>query len=306
MQFPSGQAKRSSRGFTLIEILVVVAIIALLVSILLPSLNAARRQARVVVCSSNLSTLGKSTLFYAQASKDELPAGWGYNNQNEINASVIGLNPWEFLYNYVQKVSVRAGTAPFANSGWLLKVPTYICPDDIVHHTTSQRQILTPTGQRGVDLLLSYGANLNPMYAKLGDPTKGAGKLGSIKRPSALTSYFDNGDDGNNQFYGYVQGNDSHGVAWVKNDCQADATPNNQCTFEVHHKTGNSFAFYDGHVSFYKIGSSGPHYGLPPSPISYLPNWDQPGSKWPAWANNTRNHGFGKPVASWTQLKLPQ
>jgi len=43
-----------SRGFTLIEVLVVVAIIALLVAILLPSLSAAREGARATVCGTNL------------------------------------------------------------------------------------------------------------------------------------------------------------------------------------------------------------------------------------------------------------
>lgn len=52
-------------GFTLIELLVVVAIIAVLISILLPSLNLARKQARQVMCNTNLRSLGQSAYFYA-------------------------------------------------------------------------------------------------------------------------------------------------------------------------------------------------------------------------------------------------
>lgn len=294
-----------SRGFTLIEVLVVVAIIALLISILLPSLTAARRQARVVVCGSNLSTLGKATIYYAQASRDELPAGWGYNG-NTVNTSVIGLNPWEFLYNYVQKATPKKGSAPFATGGYLLDVATYTCPDDVGKHTTSQRQIRTPDNLP-VYLLLSFGANLNPLYGKMYDTTKGSGKLSTIKRASELTSYFDSGDDGNAQIYGYDNGTDGHGTGWILNDCITDAVQStNQCVFEVHHKSGNNFAFYDGHVSFYKIGNRGRQYGLPPSPVAYVPNWKQGASGFPSWTNNTRNHGFRRPVASWTQAKAPE
>lgn len=49
--------KKRQKAFTLIEILVVVAIIALLVAILLPSLRAARQQANTVMCASNLRQL---------------------------------------------------------------------------------------------------------------------------------------------------------------------------------------------------------------------------------------------------------
>lgn len=62
-----------SRGFTLIEVLVVVAIIALLVAILIPSLKAAREQAKRVDCASNLHQIGVGVNLYSNAHKDDLP-----------------------------------------------------------------------------------------------------------------------------------------------------------------------------------------------------------------------------------------
>jgi prepilin-type N-terminal cleavage/methylation domain-containing protein/prepilin-type processing-associated H-X9-DG protein len=59
------QRPRPRRAFTLIEILVVVAIIALLVAVLLPSLSKAREQARITVCNTNLHDFGTSMHMYA-------------------------------------------------------------------------------------------------------------------------------------------------------------------------------------------------------------------------------------------------
>jgi prepilin-type N-terminal cleavage/methylation domain-containing protein/prepilin-type processing-associated H-X9-DG protein len=61
------------RGFTLVELLVVIGVVSLLVAILLPVLGAARRTGKTAVCASNLRTLGQATMMYANDSDRYLP-----------------------------------------------------------------------------------------------------------------------------------------------------------------------------------------------------------------------------------------
>jgi prepilin-type N-terminal cleavage/methylation domain-containing protein len=77
--------RRLPFGFTLIELLVVIAIIALLLSILLPSLNAAKRLTKRLVCQSNLKQLAVAWhlylddhdgVFYRGVNTNHLFGGW--------------------------------------------------------------------------------------------------------------------------------------------------------------------------------------------------------------------------------------
>ncbi len=80
---PFGRSEAAAgprRGFTLIEVLVVVAIIALLIAILLPSLSRVREQAKIGVCKANIQQVGVMVSTYQAEFQGYNPVNYGYGH----------------------------------------------------------------------------------------------------------------------------------------------------------------------------------------------------------------------------------
>lgn len=117
----SHSARRSRSAFTLVELLVVIGIIAVLISILLPSLARARQAANAVSCLSNLRQIGQALQLYATDNKGFLPLGEG-PDYTVTRAAYTTL--------WVHEISAALGTDVGANG--LLLSPVFRCPQAVL------------------------------------------------------------------------------------------------------------------------------------------------------------------------------
>lgn len=187
----------SKHGFTLIEVLVVVAIIALLISILLPSLRKAREEAKKTVCVSNLSQLGKASTAYLGSNRNRFCWGWlGGSQANPTPA----IRTWMYGGDYgegdpIDLAWFKAGTYNIgANKrplnkyltvgrlGHRANLPVFQDPSD-AGLSLSTDPLAPPTKRPAWYVTgTSYQANLNWEYYVLDPKVAGWGESGTDAR----------------------------------------------------------------------------------------------------------------------------
>ena len=160
---------RAAGGFTLVELLVVVGIIAVLVALLLPALNKAREQANAAKCLSNVRNMQLAVLMYANAN----------------HGSLI-------------QVGLPHGTAhDRADVAWIATLQEYYdvplvarCPSDVSPHWVNEGVPAPNTGTPGRHRRTSYGVNnfLDWELCPEGGPYK---KIAQVRRSSSVIQFLE-------------------------------------------------------------------------------------------------------------------
>lgn len=132
--------RRDNRGFTLVELLVVISVIAVLFGLLASAVQAAREAARRMQCQSNLKQLGLAAINFESAHRRFPSGGWGYQWQGfaDVSSSAGQPGSWTFaLLPFIEQDSLyhlgSISSSP-AQRDYDLRlrvshsVPTYNCP----------------------------------------------------------------------------------------------------------------------------------------------------------------------------------
>ncbi|MEX2316339.1 MAG: DUF1559 domain-containing protein [Pirellulales bacterium] len=132
------------RGFTLVEVLVVVAIIGILIALLLPAVQAARETARRAHCANNIGQLSKAILLYEADHKGLPPMAYSWPGKRErsktalewtwdhgwfsLSAPYVGYDAWASKFNFRFALSDRRNREARIDA---FKIGVHACPSDI-------------------------------------------------------------------------------------------------------------------------------------------------------------------------------
>ena len=177
-----------SRGFTLVELLVVIGIIALLIGVLLPALSKARQQANLITCQTHLREIGQALYIYTGDYKGSLPPGFwefltkgGYDPNKTGDWSTALTNDLNGrLGGSYQAQTTTFGASSF-NRGIFLDVDVAAVGDAPLHYSCHPR--LMPA--LPASSLLQFDGSQNHDSAPY--------KVGSIKRSAEIVLIFDGG-----------------------------------------------------------------------------------------------------------------
>jgi len=185
----TSRERSDQRAFTLVELLVVIGIIAVLISMLLPTLNKAREAARETQCMSNLRQWGMGFMIYSDSNKGQLPRD---GDDGDKSSKPVGV--WSDQALWFNAVPPRVSGKAYYDL-WLLdrnktqSMPNtgdnsiFVCP-------SAPRGIATP-GQEQAD-----GLGLYEIFTRLIAGKEWAFVIFSFhERMHGLAIGFDGGDD---------------------------------------------------------------------------------------------------------------